>query len=286
MRFKAGDKEWLQNNLDATWDFVSALQEEGVASEKLDNGTTVFRNASTDLVMDFLTNYLFDEGSRLENRRKTLVQQYIQEESEAKTLRRWNISFFGLANEAQGTREVGPGLQVHKVRRSKLEDHTTTNAQIRALAAPLHRLNDLPVDNETRHQIIADAIAEIKKNETNKDAVIRAAHDKYAGNGTAHLAIYVIDKDSKAPAQAKRQTPSSRYASNKPPRVDLNAVDDIIGIAIFFPTSANPGSGVEYVTAVEADAETRAAYEAMDDEFDSAESVDDKRLKDEASDRT
>lgn len=68
--------------------------------------------------------------------------------------------------------------------------------------------------------------------------------------------------------------------------MDLNAVDDIIGIAIFFPTSANPGSGVEYVTAVEADAETRAAYEAMDDEFDSAESVDDKRLKDEASDRT
>lgn len=286
VRFKAGDKEWLQNNLDATWDFVSALQEEGVTCEKLDNGTTVFRNASTDLVMEFLTNYLFDEGSRLENRRKTLVQQYIQEESEAKTLRRWNISFFGLANEAQGTREVGPGLQVHKVRRSKLEDHTTTNAHIRALAAPLHRLNDLPVDNETRHQIIANAITEIKKNETNTDAVIRAAHDKYAGNGTAHLAIYVIDKDSKAPAQAKRQTPSSRYASNKPPRVDLNAVDDIIGIAIFFPTSANPGSGVEYVTAVEADAETRAAYEAMDDEFDSAESVDDKRLKDEASDRT
>ncbi|WJZ02323.1 Z1 domain-containing protein [Corynebacterium freiburgense] len=284
VRFKAGDKEWLQNNLDATWNFVESLQSHNVMQEKLDNGTTVFRSAPTETVLKFLSEYEFDDDFRLGSRRGALIRDYIQNELNAKTLGKWNISFFGLASEAQGTREVGPGLFVHKVRRSKLKNETTTDAQIRALAPPLHRLNDLPVDNETRHQIIADVTSKVKENPTRRDAVIRATHDDYAGIGTAHLAIYVINKDSKAPNPPATPKPLSRHSISFE-RVDLNAVDDVIGIAIFFPTSANRESGVEYVSAVEPDAQILEAYEALDDEYASAEASDGKKLEDESSDR-
>lgn len=285
VRFKSGDPQWLQNNLDATWDLVESLQREDLTKDVLDNGTTVFRNVPTDLVLDFLSNYEFMESPQNGDARKPLVQRYIEDETRANTLRNWNISFFGLANEAQGTREIGPGLHIHKVRRAKFDNGDSAEARIRALAPPLHRLNDLPVDNETRHRIIADVVAAAKKNQTNLEGLIRSAHDTHAGVSTAHLAIYVIDKDSKAPAHAGDYKPTSPLASIKPKSVDLDAADDIIGVAMFFPTSANPSSGVKYTTAIEPVAGVKEAYEAMDEEYAIAEDNDGKKLEDESGDR-
>ncbi|MEU6660952.1 Z1 domain-containing protein [Streptomyces sp. NPDC046821] len=224
------DAPWLRQNLAAARDLVSRItSNNAVAKEdRSADGNIIFRDVPYDVVLNFLGDYRFHEGSgeksaklaRENNAR--LITEYIQKRvRSAGALRRWNVALIGRPPKgSDDDLEFAPGVTVGRVVRAKLATGSQGFADIKTLMSRKDAGIDLEgdVSSMTEHQL--------------RDA------RRVQLPTTGLLTLYPIDKHSE-PVPAKKQ------------RQPLDAEEHVIGVGLVFPEPDGPDSAVEpeYVSA-------------------------------------
>ena len=141
-------------------------------------------------------------------------------------MRTWNVILAGLkdSGDIEDDRKwkiPGTGLSVVKINRSSTVKDTSTVARIGVLVSP----NDVIADADKKH------IEEIRWKEIVGLTSTREKRKEAGLGDVPALIMYAIDKNS---------TPKRNTAKDSSSRFDLNAKDDIIGIALYVP-GGRPG---------------------------------------------
>jgi len=264
--FNHKDKQWLAENIDAAKRLVGNLNALQTPQIEKKNGTVVYRGVSNDNIIDFLSNYKIQENALLGDQGSRALIDYIKKERDNGSIREWSVSFFGKSSKTESdeinTIDLGIGEPLALISRSQMNNSHSDVANIKTLVGSLDRLNDASL-NKDQWQAINQRI---KDDSRSREKVLIDQHEKYVGPYIGHIAIYAIDKDSKTlqkpdfiKEDGTRVHPISR-------RKDLNAAEHVIGVGIFFPESTRPESGVEYVSVIEPDEETRERISEAEEE--------------------
>lgn len=234
--FKTKDAEWLRHNVDAADGFVARVRSSGIIAEPaLKNGAVVFRDVAADDVLRFLADYrVHPDSPDLDHE---LIEKYVAKQRQAGHLEKWNLAVMAAKlSESHGTARLG-SLEFGRIVRSQLKDEGTTRADIKTLMSKDHRVVDF-LDTETARHM--------------KEVELQKARDVDPGvRNKGLILLYPIDPYS-APEPANTN-------SRKP----LDAVDDVIGMALVFPGQADTSSQVRQtyvaVDLTEADIEVEQA---------------------------
>lgn len=255
--FNHRDREWLQHNIDATKRLTSNLRLRQIPQSSKANGTVVFRRVPNETILEFLNDYKIQENALLGDQGSKALVDYIKKEHDSGSIREWSISFFGKTAKPKSTEnqtiDLGLENDISLISRSQMNNSRPDVANIKTLVGSLDRLNDLEL-NKAEWNSINEKIEQDKRS---REAVLIDQHASFIGSDVGHIAIYAIDKNSKTTQNpdfikddGTRVHPISR-------RKDLNALEHVIGVGIFFPESIRPEGSVEYACVIEPDDETR-----------------------------
>ena len=226
--FNHTDAEWLQNNIYATAELFHAAEAAGASAQPGALGGIVFRNVPVDVITAFLHAYRFHE--RAERLKPDLLTGYIDLQNQHYSLLTWNIAVISDRSASSGRRAIG-GHELNLITRTRLAMPGITHANIKALVSRIDRAADLDLP---RQEIIRQAGADTD------EAYATLRHDYFDRVGL--LCIYPIAHDSRPrPGRAGR---SPGYK----PRLPLDAVDDVIGVGLFFPEDKS-NTPYQYVSA-------------------------------------
>jgi hypothetical protein len=232
--FHHRDPDWLAANISAVRSLVGASLP-GRTVEDAGYGK-IIRDLPVEHVLQFLGDYRIHEDSREMN--PDLLARFIERQVERTgELASWNLVIMGLrrANENLGEVDLGLGDPVAAINRSRVVpklgvDEATAN--IKALTTATDILADFPDLRQSASGRHSD--------------FIRTRTLRHPGVGA--LMIYPISRHS---------VPERRPRPGYPPtRMELEAVDDVMGAALVFPEIRREVT-VGYVSApsVEADEE-------------------------------
>lgn len=258
IKFKEKDAQWLKNNLDAVKGLFQAIQKRGISKEVGLYESPVFLDVPYTEILDFLEKYEVHEDTRLGKDNSKLLIDYIRQESEERRIKKWNVSVITQSRPRNGTIDLGFG-NINMISRSPLADSKEGEANIKALVTTSDRLNDVIIPSEEERIEFRNQMTESFEG-GHKEAKVRQAHDDHVGTSVGHLAIYPISKDSVPRSDSKQDR---KRGFRKP----LEAVDDIMGLGIFFPTSKADDSNVNYTSAREPDEEIMEQYRQADEEI-------------------
>ncbi|QSE93903.1 Z1 domain-containing protein [Rhodococcus pseudokoreensis] len=214
--FKANDVEWLRRNKDAADALVAAVRTEGAEQELVETGPVVYRDVSADLVLNFLKDYTSHEDSP--DLDPELIAKYLRRQREQGFLDLWNVAVMaGDKKSETGVVRLG-GVDFNRIIRSRLDDPGTDRADIKTLMSKDHRVVDFLDPREARKL---------------SEVALMEARDKDPGQRyKGLLLLYPI------------QPLSEPDANNLKSRRALGAEDDVIGMAMVFPGSAEEKSKV------------------------------------------
>lgn len=250
--FKHQDAEWLNSNLEAARKLVDRMQSKNYRRIDKTNGTVVFRGVSTDDVLQFLDEYSFYEHSTLGSNGSEKLISYIERERQNSSISEWSVSFYGQVNSrAKRTDAFGLGRPLNAVNRSQLRSSKPGVANIKALVGSRDRLNDIELEKAALDNLIES----ISDGHSYNDKLIEARNSQI-GPDVGHLTIYLIDKDSTTSQPENGVKPDGQLIQARSRRKDLNAVEDIVGVGIFFPYSNSPEEEAEFIQAPPPDQET------------------------------
>jgi hypothetical protein len=216
--FRHLDPHWLERNLGAARDLVTRASAAGRLEPRPQG--PLFRDVPVAEVVRFLSAYEVHERSD-DFRRDTLLD-YIKEENSAHGLLAWNVAVMGQRRNPLGDIELG-GWRVNLIRRSRLRGIGIEDgyANIGALMSEPDVALDVPGWQP-------DAGA-------GREDLLKTRSEVLPDHGM--VVLYPIAKESR-PDEAR---------SNREP---LQAVDDVIGLALVFPKTKRGNLGtVKYMTA-------------------------------------
>lgn len=219
--FKHKNMEWLNNNLKVTRRLIKTIASYIDPSE---GQNVLFHNVPVGAIQFFLEKYHFHENSELDS---DLLQNYIKAQNNEGELKCWNVVILKRREkEGEELLDLGTGIKVPLLNRSQRirGDGMANNAHLGVLVSSGDRVADLKL-----------SAREIKGK---KEQELQAMRPKEIGL----LLIYPISKDSKPPKR-KKKNGSPRTSR----RVDLEAVQHLIGVALVFPT-ARRETPVKYLT--------------------------------------
>lgn len=250
--FHHKDRDWLQKNIEAAQALVSNIKTEGCKEISKDNGTRVFTDVSTSIIEDFLSSYQFVEDSILGRNGAAALLKYVKNEHEFGSIKTWSVSFYGQkkGSNSKATGEIDLGLSGEKLRtinRSKMRISKPDTANIKTLVGSMDRLNDVvwPTDDSRRE------FTESLKNVKAREFTLVQKRNHLVGSDVGHLAIYVVDKDSITNQPENYKKKDGNVIAPRNQRENLDAVEHMVGVGIFFPESSNAQSAVNYVSAAE-----------------------------------
>nr|WP_286981977.1 Z1 domain-containing protein [Corynebacterium sp. UBA5992] len=261
--FRHKDKQWLESNIEATKRLVAEIKSAGVREIPKSNGTQVFRGISPSIIEEFLDNYTIYEESNLGKNDAALLKKYLKREHDTDSIRSWDVSFYGKSHkDDEETIDLGLGTNLPLVNRSQMIANSNPNvANIKALVGSMDRINTADIDSAARSQILK----ELSSTEGTTESRLLDAYEEHVGSDVGHLAIYAINPLSKT--TQKRFSKSGKEIDIRNRRKDLDAVETIIGIGLFFPNSNNPDITADYVSAKEPiDAETMRLIQESEEE--------------------
>jgi hypothetical protein len=222
--FKRQDKDWLKNNLDAARQLISAVDGSSSAIRSQVNGRVIWKNVSADLVKGFLRKYEIHERSGDLDR--NLIIGYVDKQNELGALRSWNIVVVGRGNgDERDKLDMGCGVKIRRVNRSRLRGGVPETANIKALMS--------------QQDILADQ-KEFSISGMNAEEVF-AERSRTPDRDAGLLLLYPISPTS-TPMRPRRPGVESE-------RVPLEAVYEVIGLAMVFPEPQGPASAHDYVSA-------------------------------------
>ncbi|WP_323095744.1 Z1 domain-containing protein [Intrasporangium sp. YIM S08009] len=244
--FTHRDAATIAQNLGAARKLLETAKAAGV-HEDVQDSRVILRDIPVGLVSEFIRDYRFHEDSEL---RSDLLVKYIAGQVRAGALTAWNVAIMGIQ---QPKRALTLGLDSPSplITRSKLKRTSTPS---RAVIGTLMSKPDR----------VADLVPAASVGPRSTDAELQKLRDE---DGRGLLVLYPIDKDSKPKAGVTD-------------RVPLEASDDLLGVAVCFPTAA-PGSEPENTIQVDL-TEMQADDEVGSDAYEDTEgSRDDVDLEDE-----
>ncbi|RSZ65427.1 hypothetical protein EAH68_01305 [Corynebacterium hylobatis] len=287
IKFKETDLDWLTSNENAVKQLVREIQNRGINEQTGVYGSPVFIGVPPQLIIDFLDQYSIHPDTRLGKDNAALLKKYIRKESENRRFRSWNVSFMTQSNSELGTIDLGLQTEIPLLKRSKLVTSQEGEANIKALVTTQDRLNDVIRDAEEDRAAFRLEVEEKIKEAGSKEKPVRELHDKHVGPGIGHLAIYPIQAKSDPRSSSSNNGVSSDSVSTKKRgqhRTSLNAVADVLGLGLFFPTSSAPDSAVDYMTAPEPDKELIEEYRAAAEEVRALNEKDEAAMRSETDD--
>ena len=202
--FHHRDADWLASNLNATHNLIRGAAFDGKPAEDIGHGRWLIQDVDASRVISFINDYSFHEASY--DLKADLLEKYIAEQNGFDELKQWNIVIMGLPRAPERRElDLGIGRPVVLINRSRIRTGAEY-ANIKALMSRKDIVADLGLDPSS----IGDGF----------DQLIDL---RPPGKGL--LLVYPIDKTSQpgAPRGGKLQ------------REALDAVEDVIGIALVFP---------------------------------------------------
>lgn len=257
--FRHRDREWLDGNIAAVKALVEEAKSAGVAPDRKSLGRPTLFGVPHPVIFRFLTNYQADEGAVRFNTQS--MAEYIRREVDSGSLTTWNVVFMEPASGRLDS-DIDFGLgPVRLGNRAKL-DFPEDKADLKAIASTADRIADLDIP-----------MAEIRKflhlpdgKRATDSELLRARTGTFGSTGL--LCLYPIDKDSRARSTTAASTSQSQSRPGAP-RLDLDAVQHLVGAAAFFPQARHPANLVEAVTA-----RVPEPLELFEDEADLADALD------------
>jgi hypothetical protein len=226
--FEHTDADWLRNNIEATAQLFQAAEAAGASAQEGPLGGVVFRSVPVEVITAFLRTYLFHV--RAERLKPDLLTGYIKLQNRHNSLLTWNIAVISDTAGGSGSRSIG-GHDLNLITRTRLAMPGITHANIKALVSRIDRAADLELP---RDEIIRLASADTD------EAYATLRHDYFDRVGL--LCIYPIARDSRPRANRVGRSPGYK------PRLPLEAVNDVIGVGLFFPNDKSD-TPYQYVSA-------------------------------------
>ena len=209
IQFYHKDREWLLNNIKVTREFLGHIRTKAEEFEdNSGNGRLVFRGVSSSNILQFIKEYSFHKSNVILDSK--LIAKYVNEQNSKGELEEWNVVVMGQASTQSGQITLLESASpVNLVNRAKLHPRlgAEDSADIKALMSKM------------------DLVADIKNPDLVKnftDTMSLVTEGRKISGGRGLLLIYPIEKDS---------IPLRRNSR----RVDLDAVEHVIGIAMVFP---------------------------------------------------
>lgn len=240
--FKHHDKEWLHRNEVAASALVDAAQRTG-EERPVAAGTRLWSGVPVRAVRDFLNEYEVHEDSPDMNRDMLLA--YIDKEVANGSLERWSVAVVGSHENPPSQVTLGH-LPFGTLVRSRLRDDDRQRADIKTLMSKDHRVLDLDISP-----------AEARRASEEKLMNLRQADPVQRRRGL--LLLYPIDRTS-SPADDEGHA-----------REPLDAVGDVVGLALVFPGDKGTSVTNSYISA---DVLASPAEEADQQEIDDLINVD------------
>jgi len=237
--FHHQDKEWLQKNIDVTRSLIETALKNKKEMKKLEIGGYLIKDISAEEILKFINTYNFHENSQ--EMKPKLLSGYITEHCAFGELKTWNVYIAGPQNEnGRNKMEFLPGIKLTLIRRSQENAGTDENT---ASIGVMTSNSDYIADLDSPNNYSDNKIEHLKK--IRKDIL----------PGIGLLVLYPIDKKSECSPDSKN-------------RIDLNAIENMIGASMIFPESQR------YMTADLSGIERETEEEFIEEETDESECSD------------
>ena len=221
--FNHRDRGWLRDNIETTRRLLRGLD---LGGRPRHPGRRVASDVPAGRVMSFLRDYHFQDNAR--NMKNDQLRAYIDRQREQGRLETWSVALMG-ASTGDRSIDLGAG-PVNLITRSRV-DLDQPWANIKSLVSTVDRVVDLGLEPGE-----ISRAAGLTPDVALTDKVLRELRDRQRPD-TGLLAVYPIDRVSEP---GREQKPGQRR------RVALDAVDDVIGVCIFFPGAPTESRAVEY----------------------------------------
>jgi hypothetical protein len=215
--FKHRDKEWLGKNLSAARQLVGDAIQSGSPVVQGDAGRRIISRVEVGLIKSFLRSYRIHERHPIMD--DDALLKYIDAEVRAGSLLDWNVVVAGQANNVLGTLDLGGGVIANLIRRSRLKGVGGEDfANVKALMQEIDICCDMP------------GFASGGDRTSMFDARLR----QFPRTGL--LVLYPVSMSSMADPAARD-------------RVDMDAVEHIVGLGVVLPKTIRSSGSVDYMTA-------------------------------------
>ena len=179
--------------------------------EEPGSGPLVYRGVGSEAVLEFLASYSFSDRSP--DVAHDPLAAYIKGRISEDELHNWNVAIITRVKPKHGVVDLGVGRDVPLVLRAKLKDSPPNEANIKALMSKADRIVDLPERGTIKMSDVKDAELQALRP--------RCTHDK---DSPGLLLLYPIAANSPPTSDARRE---------------LGAADNLIGVGMVFPETAN-----------------------------------------------
>ena len=203
--FKHRDKNWLASNIAASRNLLKqASTLPGVRIEKNEPSRIALCDVPSKAILEFFKSYNFHPRNR--ELSSELVTKYVEAQNREKALTKWNVVLLGHPKKPNGEFKTDVG-NVGFIVRSRMPSTFEDTANIKALMS--------------RKDIVADLTPDVTYESMDEEQLFELRQRALPGYGL--LVLYPIARDSKPLAKARQRQP-------------LDAVDDVIGLALVCPT--------------------------------------------------
>jgi hypothetical protein len=252
--FNHRDADWLNRNIEATRRLFAKLRSVHDLNDRTADGRPIVRGVPVEHVREFLTDYQFhDRAFRM---RADLLLGYIDEQNQQGYLSRWNIVVMSHPTEDNGVLDVGLDREVPLIERNRLDMPSIGYANIKSLVSTVDRVADMDIPRAQLAQLLG----------RNPDDKRLAGYREDVLGDVGLLCIYPISKNSQPRDQRRLSKPGTRR------RLPLNAVEDVIGVGLFFPEARGKVQEYTYMSADLSRVPREADVEVID-EVDAADEL-------------
>ena len=216
IHFAHRDAEWLNANMQAGRNLISRACAEGYAVARptvKSAGSWIIGPVPSEMVIEFLAGYRFHPVARELN--SDLITRYIRDRLADDELRHFKVAVMGREPVPElGTVDLGLDERVGLINRAAI-DHIGTRdyVDIKALTSKADRVIDLGLTD-----------ADLRGLKEGEIANLRNLPPRGRGDGTGLLLLYPISR-------------ASRRARDSKTRKDVDAVADLLGVGIVFPST-------------------------------------------------
>jgi hypothetical protein len=220
--FEHEDAGWLRRNLAAGRTLVSGILAAGIAPSTLqDRPHLLFKEVAVSHILDFLADYQIHEH-HVDMRGETghLLQDYIRAQNVGGRIKLWNVGIVTRSQAKFGTIDLGLPQKIALINRSRFMRGDPRYADVKALMSQIDPALDVDRPSDELQRLTRDELLDLR------DSVVQ---------DRALLLLYPISRASR---------PDRDSAGRKP----LDAVEDVLGIALVFP-DAEDRTPQRYMTA-------------------------------------
>lgn len=202
------DSAWLKHNIDVTKVFLDSLGKK----YRFENSAYIFRDISLSAILDYVEKLNIHPDNNSCN--KTMLLTFIRKAQRKGYLGKWNVAV--LSNVNGRDFDISSSLRVKLIERSRYDTKVPddSRAYLKVLQQPNNMLIDTDICKTTPDE------TPIAKKFLLRRQYFEERHETEPGL----LVIYPIDKDSK-------------YSGKSHNRLNLDAVENIIGHMFVFPNN-------------------------------------------------